>query len=132
MKNLANGSLKIIDTEVHDNSNADDNGVYDVSGVSVVVEIKYNNTGFYIDYQTSSTHDHGAISSNLKAYNEGLDNLESLFTDNDRYIEFLKKVWVRAGVQEKWNEYIDGKYTRNDDLCVGMDANSESNEMIKK
>lgn len=128
--------FKIINTDVVDNAVADHDGNYQPSEISVLVEIEIDRKVYYLDFQTTSTHDYGAYSSDLAPY-EGTDSYDALAdmfdggTDDDQFHGLIAAIKKAADVQQKWTDYITETYIVDDDYFGGMDANSEINRMRK-
>ena len=129
--------FKILETEVVDQAYPDENDNYPVSGVSVLVKIEIEDDIFYLDFQTSTTMDYGAISSKLRPYDgtTDYDKLADKFEDdilNPEFQDLLDRIEKESRAQELWDEYISENYERDESHYGGMDANSEMPCMRKK
>ncbi len=124
--------IKIVETEVIDNTHRDENGEYCKSGVSVLVKVEFGGKELYLDFQTTTTQDYGAINSSLWPY-DGTEDYDSFIevcekTDVDE-TEMIQKIKEESMAQELWQDFIDEKFITNDDHFGGMDANSEYDKM---
>lgn len=137
--------MKIIKTEIIDNEESDHNGDYNIAGISVLVTLEYNNKNYTLDYQTSTTHDYGAMSSDLGAYDDDADypalfddfnssrNTEDIHSDNyyheaekwEDFSDFLNEIKELADVNEIWTNYVEENYIRENPAGNFFDANSE-------
>ena len=129
---------KIINAEVYDHNQTD--GHYDpvedkkywlASSVEVHIEIEINQKNYFLNYQTSNTHDIGAISSDLQVNDQSGDDSDDLIElfGEDEAPELFETIKKEARVQKIWDEYISENFIRNTNHFRGMDANSEFNEM---
>lgn len=128
---------EILETEIVDHNiinDMDDDCLK--SSISVMVKVQLL-TGdiVYIDYQTSTTQDCGAVSSRLKAYTD-TDDYEMLkkFCEKEQigiehFLEIIKK---QSHAQSTWNDYINEYYITDDRHYNGMDANSERDNIKKR
>ena len=125
--------MKVISTEIIDHEIRDEHDIYRPSGVSVLVEVQVNGRVFFLDYQTTTTFDYGAIFSRLAPYDNGdYDNLRGIVNDDAKFFELIDNIKKDSRAQELWEAYIAENYNKNDDHFGGMDANSEFDEMTKK
>ena len=91
--------FKIIDTEILDhNSNYEDPMP---SMISVVVTAEVNGETYWLDYQTTGTMDYGAISSNLRAYNDTeWDRLREDVNNDDAFDKLIVEIGKKAKVNK--------------------------------
>jgi len=124
--------MKILKTEVIDNTVQDENGLVQPSDISVLVEFEYATKVYELDFQTTSTHDYGAYSSRLAAY-DGTGDYERLDTDAGNLIDpVLDLVLEKSKAQEIWQNYINKNYDVNEDHFGGIDGRSKINEAARK
>ena len=127
-------NLEIISTEIIDNAVNDGYGNFKISEVSILVELRYLDNIYHLDFQTTTTNDYGAYSSSLAPYDgtDSFDDLKNCFDDEDDFYSFVDIIKSESKVQKKWKNYVDEKYNVNDDHFNGMDGNSEINEATLK
>ncbi len=128
---------KIKSAEIIDNASyQDEDGNYQPSEISVLVEIEVAGNLYSMDFQTTGTHDYGAYSSDLWPY-DGTEDYESLYAlfGDDREAEFkgfIETIKTESKCQQIWQNYVNGRYLLSSDHFDGMDANSEVNKMRLK
>jgi hypothetical protein len=125
--------VTIYSTEIIDNCVADEHGYYQPSEISITVNFEVADVNYILDFQTTTTHDYGAYSSKLSAYdgNDDYDLLiENLGEDNAQKV--LQTVLEKSNAQFIRNEYVSENYTVSDEAPNGIDANSETNKAVKK
>ena len=124
--------FKIINTEICDNAVKDENDNYPISGISVAVTAEIDKKEYCLEFQTSSTMDYGAISSDLEINDDDtFDELKDLFDDDDDFFGLIDAIKDKSQAQKVWREYIEKNYTVDEGHFEGMDANSEINRMKK-
>ncbi len=116
----------IKDTEIVDQTCEGD---MNRSAISVVVEIEIDSEIFYVDYQTSTTFDAGAVSTSLDAYDGSSDYDEIEEKMGEDFFEMLLE---KSGAQEIYEDYLEENYVLNSEHFGGMDANSEFDEIWEK
>jgi hypothetical protein len=126
--------LLVHSTEVIDNCEyEDEDGNYQPSEISVLIGFDVAGESYNIDFQTTTTHDVGAYSSRLAAY-DGDDNysliVEALGEHNARQV--LKAVVEKTNAESMRAEYVSNNYTVSTEEFGGIDANSEINKATKK
>ena len=128
-------NFKVKNTEIVDYNGEVDGqeGNAQLSYISVLVEVAIDNIEVYLDYQTTQTHDYGAISTSLSAYQDsGYEELKELVNDEDELDELLDSIAQEAKVQKIYDDYVEEHYIRDESHFGGLDANSEINECVKK
>lgn len=140
---MDNTTINIKNVEVQDLAAMDlayqdpEDGTLPISSVQVLVEIElpeYNAT-FDLCFQTSTTHDYGAINTALDldlicdANSDFYDFCSAHEIDFEKIVKSIKE---KSQAQKLWNEYIEQNYEPSDEYFGGMDANSEVNKMRKK
>lgn len=127
-------SFKIIDTEIIDNTVEDKDGDIQPSEISVSINIEIDGENYYLDYQTTTTFDYGAYSSELAPYDgtDDYETLKNLFDEEDDFYKLVSDIADAANVQTLWKEYVCEKYDVDENHFNGMDANSEINLASKK
>jgi len=125
-------TLKIVNTEIIDNAtHVSETGKQQPSEISVLVEIKYDDNDYFLDFQTTTTADYGAFSSSLSPY-EGTDSYDDLKeVCGDDFDSVIDAVEEKSECKKMWSEYVDENYKRNTGHFGGMDGNSEVNEMVR-
>lgn len=121
-------TITIIGTEIFDNASfQNEDGMFQISEVSVGVDFDLDGTTYSLDYQTSITHDAGAFSSLLRSYDEGTSHqdLAKLIDDDAAFGSLLELIAKKADVQKIWEDYINETYVKNEDHFGGIDGNSE-------
>lgn len=126
--------FKVISTEIYDNANKREDGTIQPSEISVGVTVEVKDKTYFLDYQTTSTHDYGAYSSNLASYDGSGDHIElaESIDDEEKMDKLLEQIGEKAGVNKLWQEYMDSNYNIDADHYGGMDANSEVNSATLK
>ena len=114
--------IKIVETEVLDWNNERDDGDCEMGAVEVLVTALVGNDELHLRFQTQGTFDCGAVDSELRFYDEGED------IDEDTAEEIGKM----ANVQEKFNDYIEANYEKDESWFGGIDGRSEHNKMQRK
>ena len=133
--------IELVENEIVDCASQDlETGKYQPSEIMISLNVKVDNDLFYIQYQTGTTYDYGAINTTLEAYHDGDDSDLNLFKavgfdlgyDNDNFHNFFIDLAEKMGVQECWDKYVKENYECNEDHFGGMDANSSINEMERR
>ena len=134
MKKVKKMNFSVLETEILDNTFADEEGNIQPAEISVSVTVMVLEKKYTLDFQTTTTHDYGAYSSTLESYagNSDHSDLSGLFDDEDAFIEFLAEVKKAAAAESIWNDYANDTYNLNSDHFGGLDANSEINQAVKK
>ncbi|MEY8200099.1 MAG: hypothetical protein RPS47_12715 [Colwellia sp.] len=123
------GQIELIDDCVYQ----DEDGKYQPSEISVEVGFECAGEDYSISFQTTSTHDAGAYSSILAAY-DGNGDYELLYKElgEENASLVLNSVLKESNAQYIRNQYVDDNYIVSKDNFGGMDANSEVNKAVKK
>lgn len=119
--------LNIKDVQITDDAHADiKTGLFSPASISVFVEIEYKNECYYLDFQSSMTHDYGAYSPTLAAYDgsDDYDRLQVNVANENRFINLLNRIKLESNAQLIYDEYMKLTYVVNDDYFSGLDANS--------
>ena len=110
-------NFKVKNTEIVDYNGEVDGqeGNAQLSYISVLVEVAIDNIEVYLDYQTTQTHDYGAISTSLSAYQDsGYEELKELVNDEDELDELLDSIAQEAKVQKIYDDYVEEHYIRDE------------------
>ena len=121
-------NFKVKNTEIVDcNGEVDgQEGNARLSHISVLVEVEIDNIEVYLDYQTTQTHDYGALSTSLSSYQDsGYEEMKELVNDEDELDELLNSIAEEAQVQKIYDDYVEEHYIRDESHFGSLDANIE-------
>ncbi len=121
-------TFTIKSTELLDNMYEDEDGEVSIACISVAVEVEIEDNIFMLDYQTTLTHDNGAMSSKLESSDEAQADHQKLVAYIDDCVEsdaLFEAIKEESCAQELWDDHVKENYVQNEDHFGGMDANSE-------
>ena len=142
---MNNTAINIKEVEVQDLIDMDmayqdpEDGTFPISSVQVLVTVEIElpeyNVTFDLCFQTSTTHDYGAINVDL--------DLDMTCDPNSDFYDFCdaheidfqkitKLIKEKSHAQKLWDEYIGENYNVDQSHYGGMDARSQFDKMRKK
>jgi hypothetical protein len=125
--------IAISSTAIIDNCNEDEEGNFQPSQISVNVNFEVAEKKYSLEFQTTTTHDFGAYSNKLAAYDvdESYDLIVEAFGEAGA-MRVIDVVMEKSNAKTIRDDYVSNHYQVQDEAFNGIDANSQINKAIQK